>query len=107
MNLDIYIGADLFETLKAMDDNRAPVDLTGATFEGKLRASVDSDDVVATLVVAVVDASAGTFSLALTAATTANLATGTGSWDLWVTVGGKTLPVVVDGRYRIQKRISR
>jgi hypothetical protein len=105
-NIHIQIGAD-YSALYVVRSQGQAVDITGATFTGKLRGSLTSGVVVATLTAEIVDAAAGQFSLAIPAATTADLLPGNGVWDLTMALDGLLVPVVVDARYTISLRAAR
>lgn len=105
--LDIYIGADCLESYLALTDDDEVVDLTGATLAGKLRPSLQSETVIATLDCTVVDGPGGVLSVGLDAATTSNLLPGSGVWDLSITLAGVTFLLAAGAKYSIHKRASR
>lgn len=104
--LDIHIGADFVESFLSLDYNDEPVDLTGATFVCKLRPSLKSDQVAASLDGDVVDGPSGILKLTLGAAATALLQPGSGVWDLEITLEGLVFHAA-SGTYRILERASR
>lgn len=87
----IRIGADFRATFRVVDADGAAVDLTGATFTAKL-ARKPGSAILATFTGSIISAAAGTFSLALDAATTAALTPGPAVYDVLITQGGVTLP---------------
>ena len=69
-NILIDQNADYLETFTAKDDTGTIIDLTGKTISGKLRKAYASDSSTS-FSTAIVSATAGTYTLALTDAQTA------------------------------------
>lgn len=106
-HLDIWVGADLTETWLALNEEDEVHDLTGAVLAGKMRSTVRSDTVVATLTCTVADAENGLLTVSLTDTETAELRPHSGVWDLFMTQAGVVTPVITDGTYTIRERASR
>jgi hypothetical protein len=104
-NTDLIIlqGSDFQRTLTVSDvETNAPIDLTGATVEAKVRDNFGTtSNVLATFTAAITDAPNGQATISLTAAQTAALVAPAGTqdaarlaaigfWDLEFTEGGFT-----------------
>ena len=88
VDLELRKGAAFARTI-TYKTNGATQDITGYTFAGQIRA-IDGT-LAASLTVTVVNAAQGTFSIALSSATTAALTVGqVYNWDLEQTVSGVT-----------------
>lgn len=86
----------------------AAVDLTGATFATKGRTSRGSSTVVWTATATLdADPTTGRFTLTIPLATTSTLESGQGVWDVLMALGGTVTPVITDGRYTIERAVSR
>lgn len=88
VDLELRRGAAFARTI-TYKVNGVTTDITGYSFAGQIR-TIDGT-LAATLTVTTVNAAQGTFSIALTGATTASLMVGqVYNWDLEQTVNGMT-----------------
>lgn len=104
-------GATFGQTLTLKDSSDTVINLTGySAAEMDLRKTPEATAVVATLTIAngriALGGSAGTVTLLITAADTANLAEGDGHYDLEITTG-TSIYRILEGTYSVRRNISR
>lgn len=105
----IYIGATARRTYQIQTRVAGvltDVDITGATFVCKLRSSVESSTVIATPVGSITTAAEGKMKVEIDETVTASLSTGSGVWDLYMTLAGD-VTYITGGSYRILQRVAR
>jgi tRNA threonylcarbamoyladenosine modification (KEOPS) complex Pcc1 subunit len=105
-------GATFGQTLTLKDSSDTLINLTGYTSaEMDLRETPESSSEVLTLTTAnnriALGGSAGTVTLSISAADTANLTAGDGVFDLEVVDGSSRVFRILEGTYTIRRNISR
>jgi len=105
-------GATFGQTLTLKDSSDTLINLTGYTSaEMDLRETPESSSEVITLTTAnnriTLGGSAGTVTLSISAADTANLTAGDGVFDLEVVDGSSRVFRILEGTYTIRRNISR
>jgi tRNA threonylcarbamoyladenosine modification (KEOPS) complex Pcc1 subunit len=105
-------GATFGQTLTLKDSSDSLINLTGYTSaEMDLRETPESSSEVLTLTTAnnrvTLGGSAGTVTLSISAADTANLTAGDGVFDLEVVDGSSRVYRILEGTYTIRRNISR
>ncbi len=105
-------GATFGQTLTLKDSSDTVINLTGYTSaEMDLRETPESSSEVLTLTTAnsriALGGSAGTVTLSISAADTANLTAGDGVFDLEVVDGSSRVYRILEGTYTIRRNISR
>ena len=105
-------GATFGQTLTLKDASDTVINLTGyASAEMDLRDTPESSSEVLTLTTAnsriALGGSAGTVTLTITAADTANLVAGDGVFDLEVVDGSSNVFRILEGTYTVRRNISR
>ena len=105
-------GATFGQTLTLKDSSDTLINLTGYTSaEMDLRQTPESSSEVITLTTAnnriTLGGSAGTVTLAISAADTANLTAGDGVFDLEIVDGSSRVFRILEGTYTIRRNISR
>ena len=105
-------GATFGQTLTLKDSSDTLINLTGYTSaEMNLRETPESSSEVITLTTAnnriTLGGSAGTVTLAISAADTANLTAGDGVFDLEIVDGSSRVYRILEGTYTIRRNISR
>ena len=105
-------GATFGQTLTLKDSSDTLINLTGYTSaEMDLRETPESSSEVITLTTAnnriALGCSAGTVTLSISAADTANLTAGDGVFDLEVVDGSSRVFRILEGTYTIRRNISR
>jgi tRNA threonylcarbamoyladenosine modification (KEOPS) complex Pcc1 subunit len=105
-------GATFGQTLTLKDSSDTLINLTGYTSaEMDLRETPESSSEVITLTTAnnriTLGGSAGTVTLAISAADTANLTAGDGVFDLEIVDGSSRVFRILEGTYTIRRNISR
>lgn len=105
-------GATFGQTLTLKDSSDTLINLTGYTSaEMDLRETPESSSEVITLTTAnnriTLGGSAGTVTLAISAADTANLTAGDGVFDLEIVDGSSRVYRILEGTYTIRRNISR
>jgi len=108
-NWDIKIGATArrsYQIQSRVAGVLTNVDITGATFATKLRPSLESSTVIATPTGSIVTAAEGKMKIELTSAQTGALSSGSGVWDLYMTLSGD-VTYIAGGSYRIAERVAR
>lgn len=105
-------GATFGQTLTLKDSSDTLINLTGYTSaEMDLRETPESSSEVLTLTTAnsriALGGSAGTVTLSIAAADTANLTAGDGVFDLEVVDGSSRVYRILEGTYTIRRNISR
>ena len=105
-------GATFGQTLTLKDSSDTLINLTGYTSaEMDLRETPESSSEVITLTTAnnriSLGGSAGTVTLSISAADTANLTAGDGVFDLEVVDGSSRVFRILEGTYTIRRNISR
>ena len=105
-------GATFGQTLTLKDSSDTLINLTGYTSaEMDLRETPESSSEVLTLTTAnnrvTLGGSAGTVTLSISAADTANLTAGDGVFDLEVVDGSSRVYRILEGTYTIRRNISR
>jgi|TARA_R100001463_G_scaffold132746_2_gene193625 tRNA threonylcarbamoyladenosine modification (KEOPS) complex Pcc1 subunit len=105
-------GATFGQTLTLKDSSDTLINLTGYTSaEMDLRETPESSSEVLTLTTAnsriALGGSAGTVTLSISAADTANLTAGDGVFDLEVVDGSSRVYRILEGTYTIRRNISR
>ena len=113
-NIVIYQGSDFSEDLTWKDSTGTPINLTGATWEAQIRTDFAAISGAA-LMVTTVDATGGTFRIAMPKTTTAALPNSGqasqreyvyGVWDCEVTLGGLTNRIL-EGSVTVSKEASK
>ena len=104
-------GATFGQTLTLKDSSDTLINLTGYTSaEMDLRETPESSSEVITLTTAnnriTLGGSAGTVTLAISAADTANLTAGDGVFDLEIVDGSSRVYRILEGTYTIRRNIS-
>jgi len=104
-------GATFGQVLTLKDSSSTVVNLTGYdSAEMDLRVNPESTNPVVTLTTAnsgiALGGSAGTVTLTISASATANLAVGSGVYDLEI-VNGSNVFRILEGTYNIRRNISR
>lgn len=104
-------GATFGQVLTLKDSSGTVVNLTGySAAEMDLRENPEASAIVATLTTGnsrvALGGSAGTVTLSITAADTANLAVGDGHYDLEITTGSNVYRIL-EGTYSIRRNLSR
>jgi len=105
-------GATFGQTLTLKDSSDTLINLTGYTSaEMDLRETPESSSEVLTLTTAnnriTLGGSAGTVTLSISSADTANLTAGDGVFDLEVVDGSSRVFRILEGTYTIRRNISR
>ena len=105
-------GATFGQTLTLKDSSDTLINLTGYTSaEMDLRETPESSSEVLTLTTAnsriALGGAAGTVTLSISAADTANLTAGDGIFDLEVVDGSSRVYRILEGTYTIRRNISR
>ena len=105
-------GATFGQTLTLKDSSDTLINLTGyASAEMDLRETPESSSEVLTLTTAnsriALGGSAGTVTLTISAADTANLTAGDGVFDLEVVDGSSNIYRILEGTYSVRRNISR
>ena len=105
-------GATFGQTLTLKDSSDTLINLTGYTSaEMDLRETPESSSEVITLTTAnnriTLGGSAGTVTLSISSADTANLTAGDGVFDLEVVDGSSRVFRILEGTYTIRRNISR
>ena len=105
-------GATFGQTLTLKDSSDTLINLTGYTSaEMDLRETPESSSEVITLTTAnnriTLGGSAGTVTLTISAADTANLTAGDGVFDLEIVDGSSRVYRILEGTYTIRRNISR
>lgn len=105
-------GATFGQTLTLKDSSDTVINLTGYTSaEMDLRETPESSSEVLTLTTAnsriALGGSAGTVTLSISAADTANLTAGDGIFDLEIVDGSSRVYRILEGTYTIRRNISR
>lgn len=105
-------GATFGQTLTLKDSSDTLINLTGYTSaEMDLRETPESSSEVITLTTAnnriTLGGSAGTVTLSISAADTANLTAGDGVFDLEIVDGSSRVFRILEGTYTIRRNISR
>ena len=105
-------GATFGQTLTLKDSSDTLINLTGYTSaEMDLRETPESSSEVLTLTTAnsriALGGAAGTVTLSISAADTANLTAGDGVFDLEVVDGSSRVYRILEGTYTIRRNISR
>ena len=105
-------GATFGQTLTLKDSSDTVINLTGYTSaEMDLRETPESSSEVLTLTTAnsriALGGSAGTVTISISAADTANLTAGDGVFDLEVVDGSSRVYRILEGTYTIRRNISR
>ena len=105
-------GATFGQTLTLKDSSDTVINLSGyASAEMDLRETPESSSPVITLTTAnsriALGGAAGTVTLSITAADTANLTAGDGVYDLEVVDGSSGVYRILEGTYTIRRNISR
>ena len=100
-NIEIDQSSDYLKQFIAKDDTGTVINLTGSTVTSQVRKSYGTSTIAATFTCAVVSATAGTFTLALTDVQTAEgtLERGRHVYDVIVTDAG-------DDKTRVQEGIA-
>jgi hypothetical protein len=104
LDLDLYRGDTERFKLEVWDDDgkTQPTDLTGVTFKAEVRDKPGGSILFATL--AVSSSAPGTIDVAIDAATSAMLATG--SWDLQLTYPSGDVRTIVYGKVKVTVDVS-
>ena len=105
-------GATFGQTLTLKDSSDTVINLSGyASAEMDLRETPESSSTVITLTTAnsriALGGAAGTVTLSITAADTANLTAGEGVFDLEIVDGSSRVYRILEGTYTIRRNISR
>lgn len=103
-SLTVYAGDDYTHTVTAVDGNGDPVDLSDRTWTAQWRRSRVSATAVA-FTVDTTNAAAGVLVVSLTAAQTAQLASG--EWDLQGVYGDGTVETLLQGEVVVTKDVTR
>lgn len=104
-NLQIDQGADFSTEIDVLDDDGEVVDLTGYTGAAQMRKHYTSTTSVAFGVA--INASGGTVTLTMNAATSANVVYGRYVYDCELTSSGNTVSRLVEGIVTVTPQVTR
>ena len=105
-DISIYQGDTYAHELRIKDSANANVNITSRTYTGQIRKKRNSDTVTATFTSTLTNAANGIVVLSLTAASTANIASGTYVYDFQET-NGATITTLITGSCTIVGEVSR
>ena len=108
-NIEIDQSSDYLKQFIAKDDTGTVINLTGSTVTSQVRKSYGTSTIAATFTCAVVSATAGTFTLALTDVQTAEgtLERGRHVYDVVVTDAGGDITRVQEGIAVVSPSVTR
>jgi hypothetical protein len=95
-DISIYQGDTYAHELRIKDSANANVNITSRTYTGQIRRKRNSDTISATFTSTLTNAANGIVVLSLTAASTANIASGTYVYDFQET-NGATITTLITG----------
>ena len=105
-NITIDQDADYTETLTVKDSTGTVVNLTGSTMTSKIRKTHLSSSATS-FTTAIVSATDGTCSIAMTDAVTTGLAEGRYVWDLTTTDASGLITRRIEGRVTVTPSVTR
>ena len=105
-DISIYQGDTYAHELRIKDSANANVNITSRTYTGQIRRKRNSDTISATFTSTLTNAANGIVVLSLTAASTANIASGTYVYDFQET-NGATITTLITGSCTIVGEVSR
>ena len=105
-NISIYQGDTYAHELRIKDSANANVNITSRTYTGQIRKKRNSDTINATFTSNITNAANGIVILSLTAADTANIASGTYVYDFQET-NGATITTLITGSCIVVGEVSR
>ena len=105
-NITIYQGDTYAHELRIKDSANANVNITSRTYTGQIRKKRNSDTINATFTSNITNAANGIVILSLTAADTANIASGTYVYDFQET-NGATITTLITGSCIVVGEVSR
>lgn len=104
-------GATFLRTMKWLDENEAPIDLTGYSALMHVRTTHKATTTIVTLSTAqgtiVLEPSTGTIQLSLSATQTAALPTGKAVYDLELTSSGGVVTRLLEGKFVVTPEVTR
>jgi hypothetical protein len=104
-NLQIDQGADFSTEIDVLDDNGDIVNLTGYSGAAQMRKHYTSS--TSTNFTVAVDASGGTVTLSMNAATSSNVTPGRYVYDCELTSAGNTVSRLVEGIVTVTPQVTR
>jgi hypothetical protein len=105
-DISIYQGDTYAHELRIKDSANANVNITSRTYTGQIRKKRNSDTINATFTSNITNAANGIVILSLTAADTANIASGTYVYDFQET-NGATITTLITGSCIVVGEVSR
>lgn len=106
-NLTIAQGEDFYIEL-TLDNNGVPLDLTGYTFAGQVRASALADGApLASFAFQILNAAAGKIAVSLDDTITATLPAYSLSYDMFMTAPGSVKTQILRGSATVLERVTR
>jgi hypothetical protein len=105
-DISIYQGDTYAHELRIKDSANANVNITSRTYTGQIRRKRNSDTISATFTSTLTNAANGIVVLSLTAASTANIASGTYVYDFQET-NGATITTLITGSCIVVGEVSR
>jgi hypothetical protein len=90
-SFDLDKGTDWEITCNYKDSSCNPINITGATFEGKAKVGNYTGALSATFTITITDAPNGVFKVALSNTATSAMATGVHVYDIEMTLAGKKI----------------
>ena len=105
-DISIYQGDTYAHELRIKDSANANVNITSRTYTGQIRKKRNSDTINATFTSNITNAANGIVILSLTAAATANIASGTYVYDFQET-NGATITTLITGSCIVVGEVSR
>ena len=105
-DISIYQGDTYAHELRIKDSANANVNITSRTYTGQVRKKRNSDTIAATFTSTLTNAANGIVVLSLSAASTANIASGTYVYDFQET-NGATITTLITGSCVVVGEVSR
>lgn len=105
VDLILYAGDDFEMTVKVLDSNNNPVDLTGAIPKAQIRAEAGATDILAEFAIAPVAGDTSALLLALAATKTVSLPSAA-FWDLQIIMSAKVMTLAA-GKVRTTAEVTR
>ena len=105
-DISIYQGDTYAHELRIKDSANANVNITSRTYTGQVRKKRNSDTIAATFTSTLTNAANGIVVLSLSAASTANIASGTYVYDFQET-NGAAITTLITGSCTIVGEVSR
>ena len=105
-DISIYQGDTYAHELRIKDSANANVNITSRTYTGQVRKKRNSDTIASTFTSTLTNAANGIVVLSLSAASTANIASGTYVYDFQET-NGSTITTLITGSCIVVGEVSR